>query len=400
MHPTSLKILFFFLLFQAGSAVLLAQNYRDSLDLELTKLSAEAKLPGLSVVIVNQDKIVYKKSLGWANRENKKPFTINTIENIGSVSKTFIAVALMKAIEKGYFTLETDINTILPFKVENPSFPNQAILIKHLVTHTSGIIDNDSIYHRSYLFRHTVTIDPTLQTFMQQYGYVGGIQDTTLQGFLQNYLTPKGTLYTQKNFYPSSPGTRSSYSNIGSALLAYLIEVKAGMSFADFTQTNILKPLRMHHSSWFLEKPIQNQHATPYFTTEIAIPFYSLITYPDGGLRTSAQDLSNYVQEMMRGLAGRSTLLDKDSYNLMFTPAFSADHLPENFSLKNRNKGVLWNVYNDGFIGHDGDDPGVSTNILFTKQMGIILMSNIYLEDRSKFLTVLKKYGTKLIQNK
>ncbi|MDJ1466816.1 hypothetical protein QNI19_24675 [Cytophagaceae bacterium DM2B3-1] len=103
---------------------------------------------------------------------------------------------------------------------------------------------------------------------------------------------------------------------------------------------------------------------------------------------------------MIRGLAGRSTLLDKDSYHLMFTPAFSADHLPENFSLKNRNKGVLWNLYNDGFIGHDGDDPGVSTNILFTKQMGIILMSNIYLEDRSKFLTVLKKYGTKLIQNK
>ncbi|MDJ1496154.1 serine hydrolase domain-containing protein [Cytophagaceae bacterium DM2B3-1] len=295
MHPTFVKILFFFLLFQAESAVLLAQNYRDSLDLALTKLSTEAKLPGLSVVIVNQDKIVYKKSLGWANRENKQPFTINTIENIGSVSKTFIAVALMKAIEKGYFTLETDINTILPFKVENPSFPNQPILIKHLVTHTSGIIDNDSIYHRSYLFRHTATIDPTLQTFMHQYGYVGGIQDTTLQGFLQNYLTPKGTLYTQKNFYPSSPGTRSSYSNIGSALLAYLIEVKAGMSFADFTQTNILKPLRMHHSSWFLEKPIQNQHATPYFTTEIAIPFYSLITYPDGGLRTSAQDLSNYV---------------------------------------------------------------------------------------------------------
>jgi CubicO group peptidase (beta-lactamase class C family) len=57
--------------------------------------------------------------------------TSHIVQNIGSFSKTFIAVALMTAIELGYFTLETDINTILPFLVVNPNVPQQPIrLIK------------------------------------------------------------------------------------------------------------------------------------------------------------------------------------------------------------------------------------------------------------------------------
>jgi hypothetical protein len=59
--------------------------------------------------------------------------------------------------------------------------------------------------------------------------------------------------------------------------------------------------------------------------------------------------------------------------------------------LNTRNKGIFWNLYTDGFIGHDGDDPGVSTNILFNKDYGIVFMTNIYLEDRSEYLTVLKR---------
>lgn len=390
------KLLIFLIFLKSFAVESVAQNYRDSLDLELNRLYIQLQLPGFNVVIVSQDRILYQKGFGYADIKNKKLFNLHTIENIGSVSKTFIAVALMKAVEKGYFDLETGINAVLPFKVANPYFPEKPIKVKHLVTHTSGIIDNDSIYNRSYQFKYNKKTDSTVLAFMNEHGYTGGIQDTTLKSFLYSYLYTEGKLYEKKNFYNSQPGSRSSYSNIGSAIIAYLIEIKSGLSFADFTQKYILKPLRMKHSGWFLNEIDINNHAIPYFNKASAFPFYSLITYPDGGLRTSASDLSKYVSEMMFTLNGNPRLLSRNLCKVMFTPRFSLNNLPQNFSLETRNKGVLWNLYSDGFIGHDGDDPGVSTNIMFNQNIGIIFMTNIYMDDRSEFLKVLKKYGAKL----
>lgn len=303
----------------------------------------------------------------------------------------------MKACELGYFTLETDINTILPYKVINPYFPNAIIKVRHLVTHTSGIIDNDSIYNRSYQFLQSDSTDQTVLNLMHEKGYLGGLPDTTLETFLFSYLNSKGRLYGSRNFYNSKPGERSSYSNIGSALAARLIEVRSGLTFAAFSKKYILQPLQMDQSTWFLNEVDPKEHAVPYLTKDLVLPFYSLTTYPDGGLRTSASDLAKYVHEMMQALAtGRSRLLTRTSIATMFEPAFTTANKPQNFSLATRNKGIFWNLYNDGFIGHDGDDPGISTNILFNKDYGLIFMTNIYLEDRSGFLNVLKKYASKL----
>lgn len=372
------------------------QNYKDSLDARLSQLSSELELPGFTAIIVNKEGTLYQKSMGYADIQNQKPFTVNTIQNIGSVSKTFIAVALMKAVELGYFELDSDINDIISVKVINPYFPDEKIKVRHLATHTSGIIDNDSIYHRSYRFYHTEDTDKELLSFMNKLGYSGGIQDTTLQSFLSSYLSKEGKLYRAKNFYQSKPGERYSYSNIGSALAAYLIEESAGMSFADFSEKFILKPLKMNEASWFFKDIDRSEHAIPYYNKETAFPFYSLITYPDGGLRTSGKDLSKYVCEMIRALNGDSDLLQSASFKEMFTPNFDAENVPDNMSLETRNKGVFWNIYTDGFIGHDGDDPGVSTNILFNREVGIIFMTNIYLDDRTELLNVLKKYADQL----
>lgn len=376
---------------------LFAQHYRDSLDLELGRLYKQTGVPGFYAMILGKEGVLYEKGFGSANIKLQQPFSKKTVENIGSVSKTFIAVALMKACELGYFTLETDINTILPYKVINPYFPNGIIKVRHLATHTSGIIDNDSIYNRSYQFLQSDSIDQTILNLMNERGYKRGLSDTTLETFLFGYLNSKGRLYGNHSFYNSKPGERSSYSNIGSALAAFLIEVRSGLTFAEFSKKYILQPLQMDQSTWFLNEVDPKLHAVPYLTKDLALPFYSLTTYPDGGLRTSASDLAKYVHEMMQDLAtGRSRILNRTSIATMFAPAFTTANMPQNFSLATRNKGIFWNLYNDGFIGHDGDDPGISTNILFNRDYGLIFMTNIYLDDRSGFLNVLKKYASKL----
>lgn len=376
-----------------------SQTYKDSLNLELTKLFQESEIPGFFVMILEGDNVKYQKGFGYADIQRRRPFTKSTIQNIGSVSKTFIAVALMKAIELGYFTLETDVNEILPFKVENPFFPKDKIKVRYLTDHTSGIVDNDSIYHKSYRFLNINEADKTVMSFLAERGYTGGIQDSTLSSFMESYLDKSGRLFSKNNFYNSRPGKRSSYSNIASALVAYLIEIKSGKSFSGFTAEYIFKPLIMSHSKWFLDEVPIKDHAIPYFNGDVAFPFYSLTTYPDGGLITSALDLKKYTAEMIKGSNGHSKLLQKKSFEEMFRPNFSESNLPDNFSLSVRNKGIFWSLYNDGFIGHDGDDPGVSTNLLFNETNGIIFLANIYMDysgDRSEILDILKKYSSKL----
>jgi CubicO group peptidase (beta-lactamase class C family) len=389
---TYLKSIFFFVLVFCCLTVK-SQNYQDSLRRELTDYLNKNSIPGLSVSILNKNKIVFKEGFGYADIAKKQADTPQTIQNIGSVSKTFIAVSLMKAIELGYFDLETNINTILPFKIVNPYLPDESIKVKYLTTHTSGILDNQEIYNRSYRFEGPKIQNELLIKIMKENNYTSDLNDTTLVTFLKAYLTPQGALYKKENFSNSKPGKRASYSNIGSALAAFLIEVKSGMSFSDFTQQYIFKPLHMNNTNWFRTKQNTAKQAVPYLTADIALPFYHLTTYPDGGLRTSAAELSLYVQEMMKMLNNNSSLIESTSAIEMFKPVFTLQSLPENMSLQTRNKGVFWNIYNDGYIGHDGDDPGASANILFNKTTGIIFMSNIYIADRTKILSILKKYA-------
>ncbi|WP_448635920.1 hypothetical protein [Pedobacter panaciterrae] len=101
---------------------------------------------------------------------------------------------------------------------------------------------------------------------------------------------------------------------------------------------------------------------------------------------------------MIRGLNGNSKILANESVKTMFKPVFTAATVPANMNLQTRNKGVFWNIYNDGYIGHDGDDPGVTTNILFNDHIGIVFLTNIYLKDRTDILKILKKYGERLVK--
>jgi CubicO group peptidase (beta-lactamase class C family) len=388
--PTNGIIIFFLGILLSTSV--LGQNKFEKLNSELEQAFLKDSLPGLAVILVNTNGIVYKKSFGFADAENKKPYTINSIQNIGSVSKTFIAVALMKAIELNYFTLETDINDILPFKVINPNHPGDKITIRELANHTSGIIDNPAIYPNSYKFYLNMRgYSKAAFDAAQAIGYQQKVNDTSLAQFFYNYLSEKGKYYSQENFGKGAAGSTSSYSNIGSALVAYLIEIKSGVSYAEFATKYILKPLQMENSGWFLSSIDLKKHAKLYYTGDQYFPLYNLLTYPDGGLKTSANDLSKYLISIIKGYNGVPKLLKPESYKVMFTPQFSTVSPPKDISLSKRNKGIFWNLYANGTIGHDGDDPGISTFLFFNTQtgMGGLFMCNKYLPNKQPIIDLL-----------
>ena len=129
-----------------------AGSASSALDMIVEQRMKEAEIVGIGAAIILNNKVVWTKGYGFADKANATPFTTNTIMNIGSISKTVTGVALMRAVQDGKLSLDEDINVNLPFKVINPFFPKEKITLRHLATHTSGITDRWSVYEGTYRF--------------------------------------------------------------------------------------------------------------------------------------------------------------------------------------------------------------------------------------------------------
>ena len=116
----------------------------------LEDIYTNTEVPGFALTVVKNDQILYQEAFGHADIAANKAYTNQTTQPIGSISKTFIAAALVKAMEQGHFDLDTDINDILPFNIQNPKQPNATIRVRDLVTHTSGLVDKQDIYINGY----------------------------------------------------------------------------------------------------------------------------------------------------------------------------------------------------------------------------------------------------------
>ncbi|MCB9346188.1 MAG: serine hydrolase [Lewinellaceae bacterium] len=116
------------------------------LSAKLEGIIENTEVPGFAVTVAEGGAIIFQEAFGYADRVYRKPYTNQTLQHLASVSKTFVGAAVVKVLEQGYFTLETDINDILPVELSNPKLPDAVIRVKHLVTHTSGLLDNPAVY--------------------------------------------------------------------------------------------------------------------------------------------------------------------------------------------------------------------------------------------------------------
>jgi CubicO group peptidase (beta-lactamase class C family) len=352
------------------------------LDTRLAKVYKESDIAGFALTVVKNDAVAFQQAYGNADIAAKRYYTNQTTQTVGSVSKLFIGVALVKAIEQGHFNLETPINTLLPFPVVNPNTSNEAIKIKHLITHTAGILDDEVAYSGSYSFLPGENTQTDIaQTLIKTYGFNPNEQTLSLADFLKAYFTPDGALYKNTNFGKSKPGERYAYSNIGSALAAYIIEVKTGQSFKSYTQKHIFEPLGMNRTAWSLNDLDRNNAAKLYWTKDRPLPYYTFATYPDGGLHTCNEDLSKFLLEMMRGYSGASTFMPAAQFRLLFDQKMMP--LPLDMDPKELNYGTFWVWFKNERLGHTGGDPGLIAFLAFypEKKTGFVFISNSDYED-------------------
>lgn len=347
----------------------------DAVDASIRAVLGNGITPGIAVCAVRGDEIEWSQAYGWADIASRKPMTTETIQNIASVSKTITATAVMQLWEAKRIALDDDVDAHLPFPVRNPRFPDVAVTIRQLLTHTSSITDGPA-YEPSYACG-----DPSI----------------SLMDWLQAYFDPTGSNYhPAENFLSWKPGTLDpptgprAYSNLAFGLLGGLVEIIARQSFAEYCRHNIFEPLGMKHTGWYLRSIEAARHAIPYGTSvDPRLPssssgstqvrddpyfehcLYSFPNYPDGLLRTSVTDLSRFLRAYMgNGESLSVRILDDFTVDTMLTESHNG-------------QGLCWrkfeSLHTDSTIwGHTGSDPGVRTSMAFSRngKTGAIVFSN------------------------
>ena len=357
----------------------------DALTIRLDSIYQRGHFRGYGVAIVDRSGIRYARGFGYADWEAQRPYTEHTLQNIASISKTFIGIALLKAQEMGLLDLDDPVNDHLPFTVRHAHHPEVPITLRQLATHTSGISDG------AYYDRYAYVLQPGADTSSNKrlVEFNPSEDYTSLLAFLAATLTPAGKWYDPSNFLSAAPGTTFSYSNVGATLAAAAIELATGRDYADFVAKHILVPLKMEHSGFAYEAIDRARHSTLYADPETPIAPYRLITYPDGGLRSSATDMALYLTELIRGQAGRGTLLSSAAYAEIFRAQLDSTHFPEGRDAESPyndeyNLGIFMGMSAHGFIGHTGGDPGVLTFMFFHPDTGTgrLVLLNTDLTDR------------------
>jgi D-alanyl-D-alanine carboxypeptidase len=267
--------IFIFILFNGYS-----QSVKDQID-SLLRGYYPADAPGAVVSVRMHGIVLFEKSYGLANLQNRKPITEHDNFNIGSLTKQFTAFAILSLIDEGKLSLTDSIGKY--FKLHPPL---SGVLISQLLDHSSGIPDH-------YAFTDTLTV---------------------------KHATDKDVLEAiQKAADPYfAAGTHYRYSNTAYCLLGMLIEKVSGMSYPDYLEQQIFAPLGIKNATVFqFGKPI-NRRVTGYeknntggFRIADAEQSVFFSTEADGGLYISMNDYQLWCEAIVSGRFSKTPMIRK-----------------------------------------------------------------------------------------
>ncbi|MCI0487632.1 MAG: beta-lactamase family protein [Blastocatellia bacterium] len=330
------------------------QTKADSLEVELDalipKLLDRQGVPGVSIAVIRGGEFVWSKGYGLADKEKGTPVGRETRFNIGSVSKTMTAWAVMTLVEKGLVDLDAPACRYLKrWHLPESEFDNDKVTLRRLLSHTSGL----STYPASASIN----------------GYLPGEKMPTLEEALSRSYGTFGNLRVTRE-----PGGDFQYNNGNYVILQLLIEDVAGRSFADYMKRTIFDPLGMSHTTYEWSPELRASVATPYDQNGEAWPHYQYVERGSGGVYTTASDLAQFVttiSDTRNQPAGRG-ILKAETVGQMISPAAGTEG----------KYGVgykMFPVSNElRLISHDGANEGWRAMFLVHPQKGdgIVILAN------------------------
>ena len=309
---------------------------------------ADNHMPGLAIGIVMDGKLVYSKGFGQATLGPNGPkVTPDTVFHMASITKPFVATAIMQLVEAGKIGLDDPILKYLPyFRLNDKRYPT--LTIKQFVTHTSGMPDVDD------------------------YEWDKPRYD---EGSLERYVR---SLKDQKLIF--DPGTRWAYSNMAFEVLADVIAKASGQSFEDYVSQHILIPVGMTHSTLLKEKTDAKTLASGYTKAKDGIPG-PIKAYPYNRPHNASSDLMSSVNDMARwaivnmnrGEIDGHRILKASTYDVMWKPFAEVEFCRGSGPCRKPGSwvGISWFIETkDGrtTVSHGGGDDGFITELLIVQR--------------------------------
>lgn len=261
---------------QTGPVTIAPGDLQEFTDKFFAKQLDALHIPGVVFIFVQGDDVIYSKGYGYANLEQETPMDAeNMVVRIGSISKSFVATAVMQLVEQGKLDLHTDVNQYLTaFQLEE-NYP-EPVTLAHLLTHTAGF--EDPPYATST--DHT-SIKP-------------------LREYLATNMPPRTHV----------PGEFYIYCSHGIDLAALIVEEVSGVPFVKYMEQNIFKPLGMEHTQYLLAPPMPENLATGYFyekggflqkSIQVPQPMDYDNSYPSGSIVSTAADMAHFLTAQFQG---------------------------------------------------------------------------------------------------
>lgn len=277
--------------------------------------------PGLSLAVIKDGAVVYKKGLGIANLEYGVPITTSTVFQVASVSKQFTVFSILLLEQEGKLSIDDDIRKYLP---EMPDYGHK-ITLRNLANHTSGIRDNTDL---------------------------ANLIGTSEADLFSNDEAVK--LITSQKGLNFIPGNEFQYCNSGYILLAEIVKRVSGQSFAEFTQSRIFEPLKMKNSQ-FVDAPETIVKNIAYSYDKYENTYYKNILnhsfVGSTGLHTTIDDLSLWAMNFKKKTIGNDAIFNKMQEKTVLN---NGDVIPYGLGLENQVYKGLDVVFHGGGIGRYG----------------------------------------------
>lgn len=290
---------------------------------------ADKALPALSIVLVDDQEIVWARGFGWADPVDSVPATAATVYRVGSVSKLFTDLAVMQLVERGELDLDAPVTKYLPeFR---PDGYDEPPTLRQLASHRSGLVREPPVGH---YFDDT---EPSLAATVRS-------------------LNETARVY--------EPETVTKYSNAGIAVVGYVLEKTAGEPFAEYLQRSVLGPLGMDRSS-FEPRPdvvagLARATMWSYDGRTFEAPTFELGMAPAGSMYAPVTDLGRFLTAVFAGGRGeRGQVVSAQTLDDMLTPQFAPPDAERGYGI-GFSIGTL-----DGhrYAGHGGAIYGFATQL-------------------------------------
>jgi CubicO group peptidase (beta-lactamase class C family) len=336
-----------------GSAA--PQIYALELTASLNEILSRRPSVGLALGVVRGGRLEFFHGHGLANIASNTPITEDTSFRIGSITKTFTAIAVMQLCEQGLIDLDAPANDHLrAYKLSPTRDGFRPATVRHLLTHTAGIPE---VVHVSDLFHpdwgpfgsrpvlHSVRLGEPLPSLAAYYG--GALRVVT------------------------EPGTAFAYTNHGFATLGQIVEDVSGQPLDAYLREHVFAPLGMTDTDLVRSERIRPRLATGY---ELGPGGATPITDRDwiggagGGAYSSGRDLARFVAALLGGGANEhGSILRTATLATMFEPQYQSDPRLPGIGLSfDRGEAGGHRV-----VGKDGILPGFNSMLLVAPDDGV-----------------------------